>query len=42
MGTGVTLIVRDGAPLLGVWQGVCFREFDGPRRRYYVKVTGDV
>ncbi|MDR3164774.1 MAG: secondary thiamine-phosphate synthase enzyme YjbQ [Synergistaceae bacterium] len=42
VGSSVTLIVRDGAPLLGVWQGVYFCEFDGPRRRqYYVKATRD-
>jgi secondary thiamine-phosphate synthase enzyme len=41
VGSSATLIVRDGAPLLGTWQGVYFCEFDGPRRRqYYVKVTG--
>jgi hypothetical protein len=42
VGSSVTLIVRDSVPVLGVLQGVYFREFDGPRRRqYYVKVTGD-
>ncbi len=39
MGTSVTLIVADGKPLLGIWQGVYFCEFDGPRtRRYYITV----
>jgi secondary thiamine-phosphate synthase enzyme len=39
MGNSVTLIVSGGKPLLGVWQGVYFCEFDGPRtRRYYVSV----
>jgi secondary thiamine-phosphate synthase enzyme len=42
VGSSVTLIVQDGAPLLGVWQGVHFCEFDGPRRRqYYVKTARD-
>lgn len=39
MGSSVTLIVSGGKPLLGVWQGVYFCEFDGPRtRRYYVSM----
>lgn len=39
MGASATLIVTDGAPILGVWQDVYFCEFDGPRNRsYYVKV----
>ena len=32
----VTLIVSDGAPVLGSKQAVVFAEFDGPRRRSYV------
>ena len=40
VGASETLIVEDGRPLLGVWQGVYFCEFDGPRtRNYYVKVV---
>jgi secondary thiamine-phosphate synthase enzyme len=40
IGSGVTLIVENAAPLLGTWQGVYFCEFDGPRQRtYYVKVV---
>ena len=40
VGSSETLIVEDGRPLLGVWQGVYFCEFDGPRtRNYYVKVV---
>lgn len=39
VGVSETLIVRDGSPLLGTWQGIYFCEFDGPRsRRFYVKV----
>jgi thiamine phosphate synthase YjbQ (UPF0047 family) len=31
--------VESGAPKLGVWQGVYFCEFDGPReRRYHLKI----
>ncbi|GAO02901.1 secondary thiamine-phosphate synthase enzyme YjbQ [Anaeromyxobacter sp. PSR-1] len=33
VGSSATVIVRDGAPLLGTWQGVYLCEFDGPRRR---------
>ena len=40
VGASETLIIEDGRPLLGVWQGVYFCEFDGPRtRNYYVKVV---
>jgi len=39
VGASETLIVADGAPLLGRWQNVFFCEFDGPRtRRFYVSV----
>ena len=39
VGASVTVIVQDGMPLLGTWQGIYFCEFDGPRdRRFYVKV----
>jgi len=39
LGSSVTLIVENGAPLLGTWQGVYFCEFDGPReRRFQVKI----
>lgn len=32
-GPGLTLIVEDGAPLLGTWQHVFLAEWDGPRTR---------
>lgn len=32
-GPGVTLIVAEGEPVLGTWQGIFLCEFDGPRRR---------
>ena len=42
VGASQTLIIEDGKPILGVWQGVYFCEFDGPRsRRYYIKVVRD-
>ncbi len=33
VGSSATVIVQDGAPVLGTWQGVFLCEFDGPRRR---------
>jgi len=33
VGASETLLVEEGAPVLGTWQGVYFCEFDGPRRR---------
>lgn len=42
VGSGATLIVEEGLLRLGTWQGVCFCEFDGPRRRQvWVKVLGE-
>jgi secondary thiamine-phosphate synthase enzyme len=42
LGSSVTLIVENGAPKLGVWQGVYFCEFDGPReRRFHLKILRD-
>lgn len=32
-GSSVQLILRNGKPWLGTWQGIYFCEFDGPRRR---------
>ena len=41
VGSSVTVIVSDGKPALGTWQGIYFCEFDSPRnRRFYVKVMG--
>jgi len=37
-GLSITVIVEDGRLMLGVWQGIYFCEFDGPRQRQvYVK-----
>ncbi|PLV60405.1 secondary thiamine-phosphate synthase enzyme YjbQ [Thermotoga sp. KOL6] len=42
VGSSVTLIIENGRPLLGTWQGVYFCEFDGPRTRsVYVKILED-
>ena len=41
MGASATIIIENGNPLLGTWQGLYFCEFDAPRkRRFYVKVQG--
>ena len=41
IGSSVTLIVANGSPVLGTWQGVYFCEFDGPReRKYHIKIIG--
>ncbi len=40
VGPGLTLLLDEGEPLLGRWQGVFLVEFDGPRtRRVAVKVV---
>ena len=42
VGPSQTVLIEDGKPILGIWQGVYFCEFDGPRhRRYYIKVMAD-
>lgn len=33
MGSSVTILIENSAPLLGTWQAVYFCEFDGPRTR---------
>jgi secondary thiamine-phosphate synthase enzyme len=33
VGVSETLLVKNGEPALGTWQGIYFCEFDGPRRR---------
>jgi len=33
VGASETLIIHNGEPLLGSWQGIFFCEFDGPRQR---------
>jgi len=38
VGASQTIIINEGRPLLGTWQGIYFCEFNGPRnRRFYVK-----
>ena len=42
MGSSATIIIENGKPLLGTWQGVYFCEFDPPRnRKFYVQVMRD-
>ncbi|MGE4548187.1 MAG: secondary thiamine-phosphate synthase enzyme YjbQ [Intestinibacillus sp.] len=42
MNPSQTILVENGRPVLGTWQGIYFCEFDGPRsRRYLVKVLRD-
>ena len=41
MGSSVTIIIREGALVLGTWQGIYFCEFDGPRsRQFYEQLLG--
>ncbi|MDR3012119.1 MAG: secondary thiamine-phosphate synthase enzyme YjbQ [Chitinispirillales bacterium] len=41
IGSSATVIIRNGKPLLGTWQGVYFCEFDPPRERtFFVEVLG--
>ncbi|MCL5124058.1 MAG: secondary thiamine-phosphate synthase enzyme YjbQ [Deltaproteobacteria bacterium] len=42
MGSSTQIIVIQGKPILGQWQGIFFCEFDGPRRRkVFVKTISD-
>lgn len=41
-GCSLQIIVTEGKPALGTWQGLYLCEFDGPRRReIWVRVMGD-
>ena len=42
VGASETIMINNGKPVLGTWQGIYFCEFDPPRnRKFYVKVTGN-
>ena len=42
IGSGATVLIEGGKPLLGTWQGVYFCEFDPPRnRKFYIQVEGE-
>jgi len=39
IGSSVTILIEQGKLALGVWQGIFFAEFDGPRQRsVWVKI----
>jgi len=39
VGSSVTIIINDGNPVLGTWQGIYFCEFDPPRnRKFYIQI----
>lgn len=39
VGSSQYIIVENGRLLLGIWQGIYFCEFDGPRKRkFYIKI----
>lgn len=39
MGSSVNIMIENGKPILGIWQGIYFCEFDGPRtRNVYIKI----
>ena len=40
-GARETLVINQGKPVLGTWQGIYFCEFDGPRqRRVHIQTLG--
>lgn len=40
-GASETVVISQGKPVLGIWQGIYFCEFDGPRqRRILVQTLG--
>jgi secondary thiamine-phosphate synthase enzyme len=40
-GASETLLINQGKPVLGTWQGIYFCEFDGPRqRRVHIQILG--
>lgn len=42
IGSSVTIIINNGKPVLGRWQGIYFCEFDPPRtRKFYVNILSD-
>jgi secondary thiamine-phosphate synthase enzyme len=39
-GSSLNIIIEDGKPVLGTWQGIFFCEFDGPRnRKIYLQIA---
>jgi secondary thiamine-phosphate synthase enzyme len=42
LGHSLTLIIENGSPALGTWQGIFLCEFDGPRiRQVWIKISSD-
>lgn len=42
MGASSTIIIQNSSPLLGIWQGLYFCEFDGPKtRKVHIKIIGE-
>ncbi len=42
VGASLSIIIDDGEALFGMWQGIYFVEFDGPRnRQYYIKIISE-
>ncbi len=42
VGAQLWLIIDEGKPVLGTWQGVFYCEFDGPRKRkLHIKMVAD-
>ena len=40
-GASETMVINQGKPVLGTWQGIYFCEFDGPRqRRVHIQTLG--
>ncbi len=39
MGSSLNVVVQDGKLVLGIWQGIYFCEFDGPRSRKFQVLT---
>lgn len=40
-GASESLVINQGKPVLGTWQGIYFCEFDGPRqRRVHIQILG--
>ena len=41
IGCSQDILIRNGSPILGTWQGVFFCEFDGPRHRKAILAIQD-
>ena len=42
-GNSIVVLIHEGKLMLGMWQGILFAEYDGPRnRKIYVQITGEL